>query len=158
SNIIRARLGNSTSLNATPSVESIAFLTLDTQCPQVIPVMVSSISFISVLIYKYNLFLYLENCFNNEITQFVGLKCRFVQNLKMAINFQSKATQWSVLLLLSLIWGSSFILMKKGMVAYSDTQVAALRIFSAFIFMLPLGVRYLSQFKRKDFLALLIVG
>ena len=41
------------------------------------------------------------------------------------------------ILLLSLIWGSSFILVKKSLVGYSAMQVGALRIFSATIFFIP---------------------
>lgn len=76
----------------------------------------------------------------------------------MNINLQNKAAQWAVFFLLSTIWGSSFILMKKGMVAFSDTQVAALRVFSAFAFMLPLGIRYFKDLKKQDVLALIVVG
>ena len=48
--------------------------------------------------------------------------------------------QYFILILLALIWGSSFILMEKGMCpfegenTYSDMQVAALRLFIAFLF------------------------
>jgi len=76
----------------------------------------------------------------------------------MNLNLQNKAAQWAVFFLLSLTWGSSFILMKKGMYAFSDTQVAALRIFSAFVFMLPIGIRYLKHLQKKDIVALIVVG
>ncbi len=45
------------------------------------------------------------------------------------------------MLFLSLIWGSSFILMKKGLESYSSSQVAALRLFISFIFMLPVIIK-----------------
>lgn len=65
---------------------------------------------------------------------------------------------WLLLILLALIWGSSFILMKKGLMAFDSNQVAALRIFIAFLFLLPFGVIHF----RKDFLhkwkAFLAVG
>ena len=38
------------------------------------------------------------------------------------------------LLFLATVWGSSFILMKKGLLVFSDVQVAALRLFIAFPF------------------------
>ena len=44
------------------------------------------------------------------------------------------------------------------MVAFSDTQVAALRIFSAFLFMLPIGMRYLKHLHRRDVIPLIVVG
>jgi drug/metabolite transporter (DMT)-like permease len=43
---------------------------------------------------------------------------------------------WLLLLVLSLIWGSSFILIKRGLLIYSPLQVATLRIFSAGVFCL----------------------
>jgi hypothetical protein len=36
--------------------------------------------------------------------------------------------KWMLLFLLALIWGSSFILMKKGLLVFLPEQVAAIRI------------------------------
>ncbi|MFN7015511.1 MAG: EamA family transporter, partial [Bacteroidia bacterium] len=49
---------------------------------------------------------------------------------------------WFLLVLLSFIWGSSFILMKRGLEAFTSEQVAALRIVIAFLFLLPLMVKH----------------
>lgn len=59
-------------------------------------------------------------------------------------------TAWFLLILLSLIWGSSFILMKKGLVDFSPEQVAGIRISSAFLFLLPVSIRKLSEIRKKD--------
>lgn len=45
---------------------------------------------------------------------------------------QPTAWHWSLIAMLSLLWGSSFILMKFGLLAYSFTEVASWRIFIAF--------------------------
>ena len=50
---------------------------------------------------------------------------------------REKNSKWIILLLLALVWGSSFILMKRGMEVFSSEQVAALRIVIAFLFLLP---------------------
>lgn len=50
----------------------------------------------------------------------------------------TRAFHWLILIVLALIWGSSFILMKRGLDVFSSDEVAALRIFIAFIVMLPL--------------------
>ncbi|MCS7073539.1 MAG: DMT family transporter [Bacteroidia bacterium] len=50
--------------------------------------------------------------------------------------------------LLVLIWGSSFILMKKGLVVYSPFQVAALRITIAAICLAPFAI---SAFRQQSF-------
>lgn len=69
-----------------------------------------------------------------------------------------------ILIFLSLIWGSSFKLMDKGMMpfegnnTYSDTQVAALRLFIAFIVLLPFVYRSIKQINRSDLVPLFIVG
>ena len=48
---------------------------------------------------------------------------------------------WVIFVILSVIWGSSFILMKAGLQVLSSYQVASLRIISAGIVLLPLSVR-----------------
>ncbi len=65
---------------------------------------------------------------------------------------------WLILLLLTLIWGSSFILMKKGLVAFSSDEVAALRIFTASVFLLPFAISRLKQVSRKDYLIIFFTG
>ena len=46
---------------------------------------------------------------------------------------------------MALTWGSSFILMKRGMDVYSSEEVAALRIFIAFLFLSPLIFRHVKK-------------
>lgn len=48
---------------------------------------------------------------------------------------------WALLVLLALVWGSSFILIKKSLHVYSIPEVAAGRVFFAFIFFIPVLVR-----------------
>ncbi len=45
---------------------------------------------------------------------------------------------WGVLLLLGVVWGFSFFFIKRGLVAYDAYQVGAIRIFFAFISMIPI--------------------
>ena len=66
---------------------------------------------------------------------------------------------WFLLIILSLIWGSSFILMKKGLLAFDPGEVAALRILSASIFLLPISVRNIKEIKsRKHWMYLFASG
>jgi drug/metabolite transporter (DMT)-like permease len=74
------------------------------------------------------------------------------------IELENKGWQWAILLFLSLIWGTSFILMKKGLESYTHSQVAAFRIFFSFIFMLPITIRNIKVISRDNILSLLIVG
>lgn len=63
-----------------------------------------------------------------------------------------------MLSLLALIWGSSFILMKRGLMSFSDTQVAALRMFISYLLLLPSVIRRLPRIKKRHIKSLLIVG
>ena len=69
-----------------------------------------------------------------------------------------KAINWILLLVLSLIWGSSFILMKRGLEVYSSDEVAALRILIAFLFLLPLVFKYVKRSHLKHWKAFLVTG
>ena len=63
-----------------------------------------------------------------------------------------------LLCLLAMIWGSSFILMKKGLEVYSAAQVATMRMFFSFLCLLPLTVRYISRVPLKKYGMLTVVG
>ncbi len=65
---------------------------------------------------------------------------------------------WIILITLSLVWGSSFILMKKGMVAYTSDEVAALRITIASAFMLPFLAKHYQFDLKKNLKGLLLMG
>ena len=53
--------------------------------------------------------------------------------------------KWSLLIILSLIWGSSFILIKKGLTGYGYFEAATIRMLSAGTAMVPFG---LQNFKK----------
>lgn len=65
---------------------------------------------------------------------------------------------WLILLLLTLIWGSSFILIKRGLDHFDAGEVGALRMFSASIVLFPLAIRWFKKFTTKQYLYLFIVG
>lgn len=53
--------------------------------------------------------------------------------------------KWFYLIILALIWGSSFILIKKGLVGLNPYQLGSLRIICAAIFLLAIGFRTLPK-------------
>ena len=63
-----------------------------------------------------------------------------------------------VLIFLALIWGSSFILIKKGLLAYSPVQVGTLRIVFAYIVLLPFAVKHLGSVFKDNWKQLLTLG
>jgi drug/metabolite transporter (DMT)-like permease len=69
-----------------------------------------------------------------------------------------KNLKWIILIALSVVWGSSFILMKRGLEAFSSTQVAALRIGFAYIFLLPFLIKYYQINLKKYWKGLIGMG
>ncbi len=57
--------------------------------------------------------------------------------------------KWIFLILLSFVWGSSFILMKKALIGLTPIQLGALRILIAGGFLLLIGFKSLQEIKKK---------
>lgn len=74
------------------------------------------------------------------------------------MNSKSKPWHWLAVALLSLIWGSSYILMKKGLRSFSPYQLASLRILISFICLIPFALRSFSKLNRKNIFSILIIG
>jgi drug/metabolite transporter (DMT)-like permease len=70
---------------------------------------------------------------------------------------QQKWTNWLVFALLSIVWGSSFILMKEGLKAFNPYQVASLRMLSAGLVLLPFAIKGLKKIP-KDKMGLVIIS
>ena len=70
----------------------------------------------------------------------------------------SKLGHWIILIMLSVIWGSSFILIKRGLEAFNYEQVATLRIFIAFIFLAVLGRKFYLNIPKKKLWPLFLSG
>jgi len=71
---------------------------------------------------------------------------------------RDKLINWSILIMLSLTWGTSFILMKKGLRSFDSLQIASLRIFISYLVLLPLAIGNILKINRQNFLSLLIIG
>lgn len=65
---------------------------------------------------------------------------------------------WLLLILVALIWGTSFILIKHSLAVFSPIQVGTGRIFLAFLFFLPYLIFLGKQFPRNRWLPLLGSG
>jgi drug/metabolite transporter (DMT)-like permease len=63
-----------------------------------------------------------------------------------------------LLIVLSLIWGTSFILIKQGLKVFAPTEVATLRVSAAFLFLLPVALTRLKGLTFKDYQTLLVSG
>lgn len=56
-----------------------------------------------------------------------------------------KNLKWIYLILLSLVWGSSFILIKKGLIGLSPLQLGSFRIIFASLFLVIVGYKSISK-------------
>lgn len=70
----------------------------------------------------------------------------------------SNLANWILLGVLALIWGSSFILVKKSLVLFDVLQVGSLRIFSAFLFFVPVFIYRFSKIPREKWGYFLLSG
>ena len=71
---------------------------------------------------------------------------------------QQKTMAWVLLIILAIIWGTSFILIKRSLVAFDAGEVGALRMLSAGIVLLPFAFFNYKKVKGKNWIALFIVG
>lgn len=71
---------------------------------------------------------------------------------------QQRTLAWILLALLTLIWGTSFILIKRGLDAFDPGEVGALRMFSAGIVLLPFALTKLKNVKGANWRLLFVVG
>jgi drug/metabolite transporter (DMT)-like permease len=70
----------------------------------------------------------------------------------------SNLVNWAFLIVLALIWGSSFILIKRGLEIFSPGEVGAYRIVAAATFLLPLSLPRIKNLSSKQIQNLLLVG
>ena len=71
---------------------------------------------------------------------------------------KSNQLKWFFLFLLALIWGSSFILIKKGLVGLSAYQLGSLRIVFAALFLIAIGFKTLPKIPRGQWKFIVITS
>lgn len=74
------------------------------------------------------------------------------------IDFSNKLVQWSTLALLSIVWGSSFILMKRGLESYTPPEITSYRLFIVSVVLLPIIFKHRSEIFGPKKWAYLAVG
>ena len=70
--------------------------------------------------------------------------------MQQNIALREKLINWVLFTLLSIIWGSSFILMKLGLETLSPYQVATLRMLSAGIILIPFALEGFRKIQKKE--------
>jgi drug/metabolite transporter (DMT)-like permease len=76
------------------------------------------------------------------------MKTKTIINQTNPSKLQNPAFAYGLMALLAIIWGSSFILVKKSLTVFDASQVGSLRIVAAFCFFLPF---FLSNLKKIPF-------
>ena len=66
--------------------------------------------------------------------------------------------KWVYLIVLSLIWGSSFILIKKGLVGLTDYQLGSLRIVLTSIILFSVGFKSIREIRKKHWVWVAVSG
>jgi len=67
------------------------------------------------------------------------------------VSDNSRFTAIFLLIILALIWGTSFILMKRGLVVFSPDEVGALRVTSACLVLLPFAFSRLKELPKEQY-------
>ena len=78
--------------------------------------------------------------------------------LKNSISSRNVLKAWSILFGLALIWGTSFILIKRGLEFFSSAEVGALRISITFIVLAPFAIYRIRKIKWREWKYLSLVG
>lgn len=76
----------------------------------------------------------------------------------MPNNTRTDGRALTLLILLALIWGTSFILMKKGLVVFSAGELGSIRVAAASIFLLPLAIIKLKELQNHHYKQLFASG
>lgn len=84
---------------------------------------------------------------------FAAAHCR---NMLTHVNHNARAL--TLLILLALIWGTSFILMKRGLLVFSAGELGSVRVAAAAVFLLPLALTKLKGLKNRHYLKLFLSG
>jgi drug/metabolite transporter (DMT)-like permease len=76
----------------------------------------------------------------------------------MSIGDTNRGRATTLLILLTLIWGTSFILMKKGLLVFSPGEVGSIRVASASLFLFPLALANLKGLTGIHYVKLFVCG
>jgi len=70
----------------------------------------------------------------------------------------SGVLKWTLFIILSLIWGSSFILMKRGLDVFTPAQVAAIRMSVSFLCLFPFVIGHIKTIPKDRWKYIILAG
>ena len=71
---------------------------------------------------------------------------------------KSEFKNWILLVILALIWGSAYILIKKGLIIYTPAQVSSLRIVAATLIFIPFIFKHAKGLNKRQWTFVIISG
>lgn len=71
---------------------------------------------------------------------------------------RKKIWNWLVVAMLSVIWGTSYILMKKGLRSFSSYQIASIRILISTLCLLPIAFKSLKLLNKTNLKSIILIG
>ncbi|MBS1491933.1 MAG: DMT family transporter [Bacteroidetes bacterium] len=69
-----------------------------------------------------------------------------------------KYTPYFMLAFLAVVWGSSFLLIKKGLVQFNPIEVASLRVFFAAVFLMPIAMKRIGRLPKIEYIKVTYLG
>lgn len=70
----------------------------------------------------------------------------------------NRGTAFTLLIILTLIWGTSFILIKQGLKVFAADEVGALRVAAAALFLLPVALVRIKDLAKENYWKLFLSG
>jgi drug/metabolite transporter (DMT)-like permease len=74
------------------------------------------------------------------------------------VHANTSAVKWLLMTTLALIWGSSFILMKRGLEDFHPGQVASIRMLTSFLCLFPFVIRKSNEIKKNQWKYIFATG
>jgi drug/metabolite transporter (DMT)-like permease len=71
---------------------------------------------------------------------------------------EKKIWHWIVVATLSIIWGTSYIFMKKGLESFTSLQIGSMRILITFICLLPVALHNIRKVNSENIRSILMIG
>jgi drug/metabolite transporter (DMT)-like permease len=103
-----------------------------------------------------NLFIHCDPC--AFIAILAVKKNRIFAYLMFKITKENKFMHLLVLFVLALVWGSSFLMQKRGLESFTSIEAALIRISSAFLTMLPFVFFTYKKVRRSDWKVLIVIS
>lgn len=73
---------------------------------------------------------------------------------RIALKLESDAAAWGLVIVLTLIWGSTFFMVKKALEVYNPLEVFAIRAFVASLILAPFAFRGLEKIKKGSWIGI----